>query len=289
MELVRDYNSNTISIYMRDKIRELAEKFHMTNSKVKHVPIPQSGYIVHDHQFEELSDIKRSFLDNKGRERYMQIVGSLIWLNGVRLDIIFATTYLAWFTKAPRQHHMDMALYVVSYLYHSIDIPLVLGGSDDVGIIGSTDASLGTGPKGRSISAVFMRLGDKSGGVIAKSNAGHTVSLSSFEAELDACSRGMKVMRFLVNLLKQLGIEQNQPVLNCDNQAMIGFVKGEGVAKGVRHMELRMWYTREQYLMQNFNLEYMSGKILSADKFTKLGDRLDHQEFLRDVQGLSLL
>ena len=289
MELVRDYSNNTIRIYMRDKIRELAERFNMTNSKIKHVPIPQSGYLVHDHHFDELSEEKKALLDKKGREKYMQIVGSLIWLNGVRLDIIFATTYLSWFTMAPRQHHMDMALYVVSYLYHSIDIPLVLGGNDDVGIIGATDASLGTGPKGRSISSVFMRLGSKSGGVIAKSNAGHTVSLSSFEAELDACSRGMKVMRFLVNLLKQLSIDQNQPVLNCDNQAMIGFVKGEGVAKGVRHMELRMWYTREQYRMHNFNLEHMSGKIIPADKFTKLGDRLDHQEFLRDVQGLGLL
>jgi hypothetical protein len=25
---------------------------------------------------------------------------------------------------------------------------------------------------------------------------------------------------------------------------MFNFVKGEGMAKGVRHMELRMWFTR---------------------------------------------
>ena len=32
-----------------------------------------------------------------------------------------------------------------------------------------------------------------------------------------------------------------------DNEAMIDFVKGDSVAKGVRHMEMRMWYTREKY------------------------------------------
>jgi hypothetical protein len=28
---------------------------------------------------------------------------------------------------------------------------------------------------------------------------------------------------------------------------MIDFVKGDSVAKGVRHMEMRMWFTREKH------------------------------------------
>lgn len=289
MEIERDYEHSIIKVYMRGKIRELAEKCEVLDSSVKHVPIPKSGYLVRESEFEGLPRGQGEFVGAKERQWYLVVVGCLIWLIGVRLDITFATTYLAWATKSPRAHHIKMAKYVVSYLYHSIDVPLVLGGTEDVGVIAASDASLGTGPKGRSISAVFVRLGKTAGGVMAKSKAGQCVSLSSFEAELDACCSAIKLMRYFVNLIKELGIQPVKPVLQCDNMAMIDFVKGEGVAKGVRHMELRMWYTREQYLMNNMDLLYTSGKVISADKLTKLGDRLDHSEFVRDVQGLHLL
>jgi hypothetical protein len=289
LELKRNFAASTICVAMPDRIVELAEEHECTNAAVRHVPMPQSGYLVRDYEFEELPRGEGEMLGPEGVLQYMRIVGSLIWLTGVRLDIIFATTYLAWFTKEPRKHHHKMARYVVEYLYQTRYVPLVLGGNEKIMVRGASDGSYGTGPKGRSISGMIVRLGSKAGGIVAKSTAAHTVSLSSFEAELDAYSRAVKVMKFLYNLLAQLGIDQERPELQCDNKAMIGFVKGEGVAKGVRHMELRMWYVREQYQMRNIDCVYESGKVLSADKFTKLGDRLDNQIFLHDVQGLGLL
>ena len=289
LELKRDWAARTICVSMPDRIRELAVTHDCTGGRVRHVPIPQSGYKVRDYQFDELEKGMGELLGKAEVAKYMQIVGSLIWLTGVRLDIMFATTYLAWFTKEPRKHHLAMALHCVEYLYQTLDIPLVLGGEEKIGAKLSSDASLGTGPKCRSISAVFARLGARAGGVLAKSTAAHMLSLSSFESELDAFSRAVKVMMFLYNLLESLGIEQERPTIECDNQAMINFVKGEGAAKGVRHMELRMWYVREQYQTRKYDVFYTSGKVLSADKFTKLGDRNDHQEFLYDVQGLGLL
>ena len=74
--------------------------------------------------------------------------------------------------------------------------------------------------------------------------------LSSFEAELDGYTKAIKSGKRIQNILEELKITHN-PVTNIlsDNEAMINFVHGEGVAKGVRHMELRMWYTREEYKM----------------------------------------
>jgi hypothetical protein len=57
--------------------------------------------------------------------------------------------------------------------------------------------------------------------------------------------------------------------LYSDNEAIINFVKGEGMAKGVRRMELRMWFTREQYKQGEFVFEHMSGKEIPADKLPK--------------------
>jgi hypothetical protein len=50
-------------------------------------------------------------------------------------------------------------------------------------------------------------------------------------------------------------------------------VNGKGVAKGVRHMELRKYYRREKILKGDVTMDHMSGEVLTADKLTKLSDR----------------
>jgi hypothetical protein len=70
---------------------------------------------------------------------------------------------------------------------------------------------------------------------------------------------------------------------------MIRFIKGEGITKGIRHIEMRMWYTRLQYKMKRMELYHMAGDILPADKLTKLGNRTSHQMFMRDILGLNLI
>ena len=70
---------------------------------------------------------------------------------------------------------------------------------------------------------------------------------------------------------------------------MIEFVQGKGVAKGVRHMELRMWYVREKYMQGNIALDYMEGTVIPADKLTKLGNTVSHKKFTEDILGLRLL
>ena len=87
-----------------------------------------------------------------------------------------------------------------------------------------------------------------------------------------------------------MGVEHN-PVaqLKNDNKAMIEFVKGEGMAKGVRHMELRMWYTRNEYAKGKVDFNYMNGAEIPSDHLTKLGTVEEHRKFARSIQGLMLL
>ena len=91
------------------------------------------------------------------------------------------------------------------------------------------------------------------------------------------------------NILAELDIPHD-PVAAMfnDNQAAINFVKGDAVAKGLRHMELRMWYTRDQYKKGKATLEYVDGTILPADRLTKLGNVREHRAFVNVVMGLGL-
>ena len=79
------------------------------------------------------------------------------------------------------------------------------------------------------------------------------------------------------------------PHLWSDNLAMVNFVKGEGVAKGIRHVELRMWYVRERYKDGSVVIDWVSGAEIPADKLTKLGSREDHEKFTYDIMGHGLL
>ena len=79
------------------------------------------------------------------------------------------------------------------------------------------------------------------------------------------------------------------PRLWSDNMAMVRFVRGESVAKGVRHVELRMWYVRERYKDGSVIIDWMTGKEIPADKLTKLGTRVEHEAFTYDIMGHALM
>jgi hypothetical protein len=185
---------------------------------------------------------------------------------------------------------MDMANYVIGYLYNTLDIPLVLGGKENINVNLYIDASHGTGPKSRSITGTLAKLNPSSGAIFAKASAQATIKLSSFESELDGITTAFKTAARITNILNELHINTYmKPIVFNDNEANIEFVKGNSVAKGVRHMELRMWYTREEYKKGKVDLEYMKGTEIPADKLTKLGVESEHKKFTIDIQGLNLI
>ena len=289
MEFKRDRAKRIMKITMVRKITEVCARADV--EFVKHVPIPTSGYIIKDEEFEKMENQEQAeFLDAGGITQYMVFVGGLIWISGLRFDILFSTMYLAWSTKQPRKHHLNMARHVLAYLHTTKDTPLVLGGSIDLDVITYTDASLGTAPRGRSVIAQLHKMNESAGAVSAQTKATDVVFMSSFEAELDGVSKGLKGNSRVCNVVHELRQRlKNLPKVWSDNLAMVRFVHGEGVAKGVRHMELRMWYVRERYKKGDVLVEWMTGKKIPADKLTKLGTREEHEVFTRDIMGLSLL
>ena len=86
-----------------------------------------------------------------------------------------------------------------------------------------------------------------------------------------------------------MGIEVGDIILRTDNEALKDFVNGDRVAKGVRCMELRMWYAQEQVKMGNVIVRYMDGKNIPTDKLTKLTNVRDFEAFRDYVMGTSLL
>ena len=74
-----------------------------------------------------------------------------------------------------------------------------------------------------------------------------------------------------------------------DNKAMQQFVKSDGVTKGVKHMEMRLWALRLEYLKGDIRFEHMPGTEIPADLLTKLGPITKHWKYVKDILGLGLM
>jgi hypothetical protein len=302
LELSRDHVRRIIKITIADKITEVYNNFvkGTIHEKERNIPLPKDQYIIKDSDFELLSDTQSRYLDKEEQHLYLTLVGNLIWIQGLRLDVIFAVLYLSWNTKKPRFHHLRMAYYCVGYLYKTRHIPLVLGGPVDFQQTVYSDASLGTGPKGRSPIAVVNKLNSLSGAISASVTAGQSPYLSSFECELDGITRNFKSQSRLSNILNEFDIAEIYKSMDLsdkynpkgqsysDNEAMINFIKGDSITKGIRHMELRLWYTRDEYKKGKFYLDHMSGETIPADPCTKPTSITAHREHTKDIMGLRL-
>ena len=290
-EIERDRERKLIKVTNKAKINEVASLFPQATKHKRNVPIPTTGYLVHDSDFEQIPANDSAFLTKPDITLYMQLVGVFIWIQGVRPDVLFAVLYLSWFTQKPRQHHLNMAYYVLGYLYTTQNIPLVLGGTSPVSIRSNTDASLATGPRRRSILGSMVALGLDSGAVHAKATTSGSTCLSSFEAELDGLTTILKSVIRIRHILQELLPEFTaKGIIFSDNEALVNFVNGDGpMAKGVRHIEIRQWFTRDTIQKGQFELIHMPGKEIPADKLTKLGNVSEHEQFRSQILGLSLL
>jgi hypothetical protein len=189
---------------------------------------------------------------------------------------------------------MEMAINVLTYAGQTAHLPLVLGGTistnHSINLVGYSDASLGTAPKGRSTTGHLIKLSEQSGAIVAKAKTTTCVVTSSFESELDGAASAFKGIQRIRNILQELEIPfPETQILYSDNKAMVDFIKGNGIAKGVRHMELRMWYLRDRVQRGNMQVVHTDGATLPADKLTKLADRTAHRSFTFNIMGLSLL
>jgi hypothetical protein len=316
MEFERIREKRIILVRMAKKIIEVGERFLSSDSNLRRVklPISDSEFLVREEQFVELPEelqYKARFLDPIESNEYLSIVGSLIWINGVRFDAGLGITYLTWFSHLPRVHHLEVARRVLGYLVSTVLEPLVLGGSDPLEVITQTDAALGTGPKLRSVIAEFTTLGKYSGAINAKVTATDHIPLSSFESELygteqayeenermndligtfeiDGVAHSFKTSSRVSNVLTEMEQHGVPRIIYGDNEKAIEFVKREVETKNIRHANLRLWYMRVELANGGVLYEWKSGKLLEVNALTK-PVKVDEQTRLRwSILGHKLL
>jgi hypothetical protein len=107
---------------------------------------------------------------------------------------------------------------------------------------------------------------------------------------LESLFRSQKSIRAICNIVDDMNIDRERPSQGyTDNFAMLKFVQGNAVTKGVKHMEMRLCSTRMEYLKGDIIYAHMPGTLMPADLLTKLGHVSNHRIFTANVLGHGLL
>ena len=154
------------------------------------------------------------------------------------------------------------------YLKGTRDLELTLGGSNDIKILGFTDANC---PDTRqSVGRYLFTLG--LGPISWQSRRQCTVATSSCEAEYTAEFKSSKSKEaiWLCTLLSHIGFTPTSPTtLLCDNNATITLSEDPAFHARVKHFKVRYHCLRERLQSNEISLSYGNTQDNITNIFTK--------------------
>ncbi|TYJ97307.1 Retrovirus-related Pol polyprotein from transposon TNT 1-94 [Cucumis melo var. makuwa] len=190
--------------------RDILEKFNMMNSKPVATPI-ETGTKLSKH--EEGDDVDPSY--------FKSLVGSLRYLTCTRPDILFSVGLVSRFMESPTTTHLKVAKRILRYLRGTLDYGLFYSSSKEFKLEGYCDSDwAGDTNDRKSTSGYVFFIGNTAFTWSSKKQP--IVTLSTCEAEYIAAASCVCHAVWLRNLLKTVGILQDDPtVIHVDNKSTI--------------------------------------------------------------------
>ena len=271
----------------RWKMTELGEISHILglkvtrNRKAKKIWLTQPAYIERlIERFPGHPTRKRTTpLGSKGNadnagdlvplSRFQEIVGCLQWIaTCTRPDISFAASYLARYTAEPRETHWEFALGVTSYLRHTQDEGLTLGGPE-APLEGWVDANwAGYRDSRRSTTDYVFKINGSL--IVWSSRRQATVASSTVEAEYVAAAEAAREAVWLRGLLEEIDCKiTSATVLHCNNQGSIRLSFNPAMHQRMKHINIKHHMIRELIEKSVVSLVYIPTASQQADILTK--------------------
>jgi Reverse transcriptase (RNA-dependent DNA polymerase)/gag-polypeptide of LTR copia-type/GAG-pre-integrase domain len=180
---------------------------------------------------------------------YISAVGSLLYLAiATRPDIAYTVGLLARFNINPGKAHWAAVKHLFRYLKGTMDMELTFSPDTTTSelFVGYSDADHG-GDKdsGYSTGAYVIKIGN---GVISwKSKLQNVVTLSTTEAEYIAAVHTGQELKWLHNLLTELGYTFKDPhTLYIDNLSAISVTQNPEHHGRMKHLDLKYYWLRDE-------------------------------------------
>ncbi|KAE8728448.1 hypothetical protein F3Y22_tig00004355pilonHSYRG00008 [Hibiscus syriacus] len=256
-----------IFISQESYAKEILKKFKMENCKPISTP---AEYGIKMTKHEEGESVDPTF--------FKSLVGSLRYLTYTRPDILHAVGLVSRYMESPTTTHFKAAKRILRYLKGTIDFGLFYSVSNDYKLVGYSDSDWGGDiDNRRSTTGFVFFMGDIAFTWMSKKQP--IVTLSTCEAEYVATTSCVCHAIWLRNLLKEIGLIQEEPTKVCvDNKSAIALAKNPVFHDRSKHIDIRYHYIRECVARKDVEVEYMKSQDQVADIFTK---PLTSEDFLR--------
>ncbi|KAE8706056.1 Detected protein of unknown function [Hibiscus syriacus] len=256
-----------IFISQESYAKEILKKFKMENYKPISTP---AEYGIKMTKHEEGESVDPTF--------FKSLVGSLRYLTCTRPDILHAVGLVSRYMESPTTTHFKAAKRILRYLKGTIDFGLFYSVSNDYKLVGYSDSDWGGDiDNRRSTTGFVFFMGDIAFTWMSKKQP--IVTLSTCEAEYVAATSCVCHAIWLRNLLKEIGLIQEEPTKVCvDNKSAIALAKNPVFHDRSKHIDIRYHYIRECVARKDVEVEYVKLQDQVADIFTK---PLTSEDFLR--------
>jgi len=292
IKFIHDKENNRMIMHQRSLIEAICKRFGVNKDCKDPVsPLPDR-YNVDTKDCPDEVNQERSTL-------IRQIIGSFSFVSNTRPGIKLAVSMLSRVAHNPSAEHVDMAIRILRYLWHSRHVPLVFtalpwkgpdGYEFPVNLPGGyPDSSLGEGgidvQRRSRCGYAFLMNG---GCFAARTTIATGVSTSSAMAEVKGlhycCTEAMAIVQTFIQLKMEL--ERAIPVFE-DNQACINIMTISSNASSSRHIEVKYFYCQELMERGIVDLRKISTEFELGDGFTKALPTHTYLAHRAHLQGLS--
>jgi len=208
--------------------------------------------------------------DEKMHKEYRALVGSLMYLmTGTRPDIAYAVQSVSRYLGCPGEAHVKAAKRILRYVKGTSNYGILYDGKmGKENIEAYVDSDYAKDLDGRRSTSGYVTI--LAGGVVTySSKLQRTVALSSAEAEYMGLAHGTQEVLFLRELVKEIGLSQNQTVIHVDNQAAQQMAMNPVHHQRTKHIDVRYHFVRERIQTKEIELQHVSTKENLADIMTK--------------------
>ena len=289
MEITRNRSKRTIKLSQSTYIKNIVEKFGLTNANPVYVPM-DPGYKPTAYDVKEDKNKRENSPDYaKFVTLYRSIIGSCMYAQMLcRPDISYAVSVLSRYLNKPTTTHMKHAKRLLTFLYTTNDIGIVYGASPRekfLNFIGSSDSDYAGDLDSRKSQTgwIFFLNG---GAVSWRSVLQSCVALSTPEAEYMALSDAGKEARSLLKFAKQL-INSKITCITIyeDNVSAEIWTKQNSHASKTKQIDISFHHIRDEVAKNRIKVLRVPSTDNSADLFTKPLNKHLFYKFLKHIFG----
>lgn len=282
IKIQRDRNNKMIYLSQTQYIKDLLKTYDCEDLPIARTPEP-TGQILEKGKVLTAEEAKNP------KFPYRNLVGSIMHLQRcTRPNLANATRNLSRYLNCYDERHYKLAIRVLRYLKFTLNLGLVFNGNIELRLMQTySDSSFGNAELSRkSVTGFAVMMAGAA--VCYVSVCQKSISISTMQAELIACSAACRETQWLRLLLIELGFNITSPIdVFCDNTATVQTIKNPVMHSGVKHVDISHLYARElqdqdiikiQHVRTNDQISDILTKALPEKQFNYLRTKIGVQE-----------